>query len=134
MAEKRTFHLGVVLSITHGVLVAPRHMDDVYEILNFMTADNLFTHQLPRACDECKPHLLEQHPQLAELDDTGVGPDNWRPWLDEQVKRFGETLEVESMADGRHEYRNAVAELEEMVGKDKVITVQVERGDDAEAA
>src|SRR3990167_7087526 len=29
-----------------------------------MAGDNLFTHQLPRASDECKPYLLEQFPQL----------------------------------------------------------------------
>jgi len=29
-----------------------------------MTGDSLFTHQLPRAAEQSKPYLLEQHPQL----------------------------------------------------------------------
>ena len=63
--QTKQFHLGDVLSITTGRLVSPRHIDGVYDILNFMTGDNLFTHQLPRASDECKPYLVEQFPQLA---------------------------------------------------------------------
>ena len=63
--QTKQFHLGDVLSITTGRLVSPRHIDGVYDILNFMTGDNLFTHQLPRAFDECKPYLVAQFPQLA---------------------------------------------------------------------
>ena len=63
--QTKQFHLGDVLSITTGRLVSPRHIDGVYDILNFMTGDNLFTHQLPRASDECKPYLVAQFPQLA---------------------------------------------------------------------
>ena len=74
--KTKKFHLGDVLSITTGRLVSPRHMDGVYDILNFMTGDNLFTHQLPRASDECKPHLLAQFPQLAEVDTSGVNGKN----------------------------------------------------------
>ncbi len=63
--KTKKFHLGDVLSITTGRLVSSRHIDGVYEILNFMTDDNLFTHQLPRAMGECRPHLLRQFSQLA---------------------------------------------------------------------
>lgn len=44
----RNFHLGDILSVTTGCLLSPRRMEGVYDILNFMTADNLFTHQLGR--------------------------------------------------------------------------------------
>lgn len=49
LREGKRFHLGDVLSITTGHLLSPRHMEGVYEILNHMTGDQLFTHQLPRA-------------------------------------------------------------------------------------
>lgn len=64
----KQFHIGDVLSITHEHLVSPRHMDGVYDILNYMTGDSLFTHQLPRAGRECKEPLLAQHPELASVD------------------------------------------------------------------
>ena len=56
----RDFHIGDILSVTTGRLVSPRRMDGVYDILNFMTGDNLFTHQLPRAARECAGPLAAQ--------------------------------------------------------------------------
>lgn len=41
-------------------------MDDIYDVLNFMSADNLYTHQLPRVAEEVRPYLIEQHPFLEE--------------------------------------------------------------------
>jgi len=60
----KNFHLGDVLSVTTGRLLSPKGIGGVYEILNFMTNDNLYTHQLPRAAEECKPFLFSQFPQL----------------------------------------------------------------------
>jgi len=63
MATKQ-FDISDVLSITTGRLVSTRHMDGVYDILNYMTGESLFTHQLGRASDACKPELLRQFPIL----------------------------------------------------------------------
>jgi len=97
---EKQFHISGVLSVTTGHLVSPRHMDGIYDILNFMTGDNLFTHQLPRASDECKPYLLKQHPQLKDVDASGVTPENWPKRLDQQVARFGENLTVCPIQEG----------------------------------
>lgn len=43
-------------------------MDDVYLVMNHMTGDNLYTHQLPRALRASQASMLEQHPWLAEVD------------------------------------------------------------------
>lgn len=90
---KRQFDLGAVLSVLHGVLLCP--MGEVYKILNFMTADNLYTTQLPRASDECKPWIFRQHPQLEEVDVSDIGRDNWEEKLATLKEKYGETLEVE---------------------------------------
>lgn len=48
----KVFHLGQLLSITTSKLVSPvgsSPIQGVYEILDFLTKDSLFTHQLPRA-------------------------------------------------------------------------------------
>ncbi len=74
---EKSFHLGDILSITTGRLVSLRHIDGVYDILNFMTGDNLFTHQLPRASRECAPELKKQFPALAEITGDDVTKDNW---------------------------------------------------------
>ena len=61
------FHIGTVLSITHDRFLSPDGVGALYGILNWMTGDDLFTHQLPRAARECKPFLLAQYPQLSSV-------------------------------------------------------------------
>ena len=62
----KTFHISDVLSVTTGRLVSSRHMGGIYDILNFLTGDSLFTHQLPRALRECAPWLRSQFPSIME--------------------------------------------------------------------
>lgn len=133
----RQFHLGDILSITTGRLVSPRHMDGVYDILNWMTGDNLMTHQLPRASRECEGPLLAQHPDLAAVevpgsfgDDVQAGVDRW---LAEQVALFGETREVAPLAAADHTYIDPITELRAKMRPDaEIITVEVpEDKDDA---
>lgn len=83
----RNFHIGDILSITTGRLVSPRRMDGVYDILNYMTGDDLFTHQLIRAAEECAPALREQHPDLTDVDAGGVP---WRGTRPKMARRFGD--------------------------------------------
>lgn len=64
MTTKR-FHLGDILSITTGHLVGRTCMEGVYEILNWLTGENLFTHQLPEARQKCLASLEKQFPALA---------------------------------------------------------------------
>jgi hypothetical protein len=135
MNTKR-FHLGDVLSITTGKLVSPRHIEGVYDILNWMTGDNLFTHQLPRACRECQPHLLAQLPQLADVDASEVNAENHAAWLAEQVCKYGESFAVQPIPSGAHEHKDPITEAAEMMGgPDKVIAVtapEQEDGDDVD--
>lgn len=123
----RDFDLGDILSITTGRLVSPRHVDGVYDILNYMTGDNLFTHQLPRASRECKGPLLEQLPQLQavltplEFEDK----EHVDRWLAHYKRAYGETLPVEPLAEGQHEFRDPVMEADQMMGTRPVIVVRV---------
>ena len=111
---QKHYHLGDVLSITTGRLVSSRHIDGVYDILGFMTGEDLFTHALPRAADVCRPHLLRQYPHLSkealesdlkELDRmlAGNGSDRAQAtvvvakWLADMTAKHGEMLEVETL-------------------------------------
>lgn len=61
--EVRLFTLGQILNITTGIFCT-RDFGDVYDILNFLTQDDLYTTQLGNAKDETVPYILEQHPAL----------------------------------------------------------------------
>jgi hypothetical protein len=139
-AREREFHVSDVLSITTGLLLSTRHIDGVYDILNFMTGDKLFTHQLPRASDECKPYLQEQFPQLftpemdfavAELREmlkTKSGKKEPEKlilgWLSKltsgQYKvKCDEKLMVKAIPQNAHAVKDPMEEAAEMMGGDR---------------
>lgn len=130
MTATRTFHLGDVLTITTGALVSPRHMDGVYDILNWMTGDDLMTHQLPRASNECHGPLLAQHPDLAAVvlpesfgsRDVDQVKANVERWLAEQVARFGETREVAPLDPADHTQMDPFTEMRKVAPHAQVIT------------
>ena len=124
MSEARDFALGQVLSITTGRLCCD--IGGVYEILNYMTRDNLFTHQLPRAMRECAPWLLRQHPQLGAVDASAVTRENWQEWLLSQEARWGTTLSVHPIPQDDHTRRDPIEEAMEMFGPDRVIGLEAE--------
>lgn len=109
----KTFHLGDLLSITTQRLVANGHIGAIHELLDYMTGERLFTHQLPRAARECEPALLRQFPRLAEVHapDEFEGKEHVERWLAEQVTLFGEWFEVEPLAEQDHTRIDPVAEL-----------------------
>lgn len=122
--DRRAFHIGDVLSAYSGYLVSNRHMAGVYETLNYLTGDSLYTHALPRAMDECHGWLERLHPQLKEIDCSGLNPETLPAWLARVVAKYGETLELQPLPPEGHEFRHPVEELEAMVGKDRVIKVK----------
>jgi hypothetical protein len=123
----RSFHVGDILTVTTGRLVSPRHVDGVYDICNFMTGDNLFTHQLPRAMDECAPSLREHFPDLAavEVPEEFSGEEAVAEWLAGVVAEHGETRDVTPLAPEDHMHMNPFAELERMAPGKPVIAIEV---------
>ena len=112
----KRFDLSDVLSITTGRLVSTCGMDGVCDLLGYMTGESPFTHQLPRFWQECRPHLLRQHPQLADVTGAEVTRENWRPWLDAQRVRFGDALMIEPIPRDDHAVRHPIQELVDMIG------------------
>ena len=116
-----------MLSITTSRLCCD--MGGVYEILNHITGDNLFTHVLPRACRFAAPLLLKDHPELAVANTCLASLDRWieadkterkteciKMWLVELKMMFPEmdkAFEVKSYADSWLAL-DPLAELESM--------------------
>jgi hypothetical protein len=127
----KLFHIGDILSISTGILVSKRKMDGVYEILNWMLSDNLFTHQLPRAAEQVRPELLKQLPWLSEIEDpwwTKEGApkptyDQCMEWTTEQAIKYGTFHRLTPLSDPVH--INPLVELVEKIGSDKTIVAVV---------
>lgn len=142
----KTFHISDVLSVTTGRLVSSRHMEGVYDILNFLTRDSLYTHQLPRAMRECQPWLRVQFPALMD-DSPGMRP--MLAIMDKRVRatkqtredlgkiiaiwveelraslKLPEMLPVYEMGTEMHTHIDPIEEARAIVGDKRVITVDL---------
>lgn len=125
--------MGTKLFSTHDVMsvVTGRLMGGiggVYEVLNWMTGESLFTHQLPRVGREAVPVILAMHPHLASAieDAEQVTPENFQDWRDRWVDRFGPQIAVPTMNEDQHERIDAISELAEIVPPDRIIVVKDE--------
>jgi len=115
-----------LLSITTGVLVSPSRKDGVNEILQFLVGEPLWTHQLPRACDECAPALIQQFPLLADIAVPQFdGAAKYAEWLDEQCEKYGTYFEVSPMDPADHTSINPLAEIAMIAPKLPVIVVEI---------
>jgi len=142
----KLFHISDVLTITTGRLVSSRHIDGAYALLNFLTGDEIFTHQIPRAMRECKPWMRSMFPnlmddsngmpaRLADLDERikSVKQDSEHvgtvvaAWVEELRLSLGlpEMLPVYELGADIHTRIDPIEEAEAMLGKGRVIGVQL---------
>jgi len=149
----KTFPLAQILSITTGRLMCD--MGGVFEILNHITGDNLYTHALPRAASFARPIIGELYPELEAAWST-KNATRFDELLDCAKHHTGQTLETAikswiqwMMEPGQCELKSEyeipqfsdswmsldpVSELVGMVGKEKVMTVSVDEEPSAAAA
>jgi hypothetical protein len=125
--ETKAFHLSAVLSITTGRMVAINGMDDIYQILNFMCQDNLFTHQLPRAMKECAPYLIEKFPQLKDITCEGITRENHKEIIEALCTEHGDIFLVTTLPQHAHEYIDPMSELAEKMHPSQ--TIQISTGE-----
>lgn len=138
-----TFHIASVLSVVTGTLlthVGQDHpVDGLYEVLSFMTGEDLYTHALPRAANQCKPDIIRQHPWLGSADvkervahlramlGTPSGKANPRElilgWLSEFTMHYPEQIDLHPLPLDDRAPQDPIAEAEAMFGKDRVIVV-----------
>ena len=112
--NERTFDLGSVLTVTTGRLFT--EMDNVYDILNYLSNDNIFTHQIPRVMKAAQPYVLARYPQL-----EGVGQDvvinGWedvKTFLDSQKAVLGDSFALSPMPREMCEHIDPIEEAIEI--------------------
>ena len=120
----KTFSLGAILSVTTGILLAD--IGEVHELLDHMTGDTLFTHQLPRAGRGCEGPLREQFPSLpTEIPEL----DGWEAcaaYLAPLIAAHGERHEVQPLRSEQHTVIDPLAEM--AMNYPHVEVIQVELG------
>lgn len=114
---------GQLLSLGTGKLCCDISL--VYEALNFLTGDNIYTHVIPRAMRTCEPWVRKQHAWLATVDESKCNTETVWTWLAEIEATHGKTHEIEALPEGIWQAKDPVAELMEYmeVPRDRIITV-----------
>ena len=125
--NSKPFHISDVLSITTGAFVSADGIGGIYRILGWMTGEELFTHQLPRAQDQCQGFLREQHPHLpTEMPpqpDGGWTRETVDAWVAEVADGGPTMLDVVPLPDADRAPQDPIEELCDMVGPDRVYVV-----------
>jgi len=87
--NSKVFDLRTILTATTGMLLTKSKsktdngISRLYELLDYITDNSTYTHQLGRVSEECKPHIFKTHSHL-----NG-------PRLREEVKNLKLTLKTE---------------------------------------
>lgn len=121
----QSFKLGTVLSITTGFLLC--EVEQLYKILDFLTGQSLYTHQLPRAADFGKPHILSLYPELEGIEVPEIRTEQEVDIYIQSMleKGFKEEYELSPMTD--FVQKGPLEELIEMRGStDGIIVANVE--------
>jgi hypothetical protein len=114
-----TFPIDEILTVTTGRLVAHRGMDAVYEILNFLTGENLYTHQLVRAAPICAKFILQVYPELAKISTTDLDEllkkysdpkQAVNEWVEEIRKENRDSYELMPLPVGMYQAMNPISE------------------------
>jgi hypothetical protein len=116
--NQKVFDLGAILNITTCRLLT--NMDDIYEVLNYLTGDSIYTHQIPRVIKVARSYVLSLYPELNGIDNDVVinSFEDAKIFIDEQKQVFGEKLPLMPMskADG-YSYVDPIIEAFEMTSR-----------------
>lgn len=115
------FSIEAILTVLGSKLIC--EIGDFYKILNYMTGDNLFTHQLQRASRACAPELQKQLPWTKDISTESVTPQNVEDFSRRARATFGAEFEVKPLPPGTWESRDPISELCEM-RKEGVVIVK----------
>jgi len=120
------FDIGDLISVATGRLVSRDHISGVHRILDHLTGDVLFTHQLPAAMEAVQAGLVNQHPWLAEVvvPETVCDEATASAFVNEMAAKYGAEHVVRAVPEawGRHD---PLADLQSMLRPDQQVMVVV---------
>lgn len=113
-----------VLSTITGRLMGD--IGGVYLVLNWMTGESVYTHQIPRIGREAQAFMVAHDPRLVEAvaEAEQVNRTNYLEWRDRWIERYGPTISVPKFSNADHEAIDPMSELAEKVHPDRIVIVK----------
>lgn len=126
--ETKEFPTADVLSTVTGMLMAD--ISGVYEVLNWMTGESVFTHQIPRISREAVPVMLAMHPNLQQAIDESdqVNRKTVAHWRQIWEDRYGPTIAVPKFTIETHERTDPMSEAAQYFHPDQTIVISTGDG------
>jgi hypothetical protein len=124
----REFSTLAVASATTGRMLV-HDFGLIPKVLNYVLGEELMSHQLPAASQAAEPHLLAQHPWLADLDPP-QDLDALRQWCDALIAEHGESLAIRPASDPAWLQGHALADLIDIAAGKPIVGVVVD-GDES---
>jgi hypothetical protein len=136
---KKDFPTLAVLSVTSGrLLTQPKDasegngIDQIYEVLEWMTDDLIFTYQLWQFAVECKQWIYQWHPEIIKADEwienkliEKCEAEDVKACQTAMLAKFGETITLQKIPQGYHDFKNPIDELFEVGEKNGIKIVEV---------
>ena len=112
----RKFPIEVVLAVTTGRPgVAP--LDQVQELLSYMTGADIFMHQIPRAAEVCRQDLVRQHRWVDGVEpQRGLSRERMLRWVRGYGAEHGDELPVRVLPGGLYEPMDPIVEFTRRMG------------------
>lgn len=112
MSEIKCFPIASIFSVLTGRLLCS--VNDLQEILDFMTRAEIMMHQILRALKVYQNFLSEQYPFLKDDKFHDSDKDFVKEWVAARVERFGKELCIYRMPPGMYQIKCPVEEYMEM--------------------
>ena len=113
MENTKAFPIEVVLTLVTGKLLCS--MSQVYEALDWLLDENLFTHQLPRAKRFVEPVILNAHPYLRFIKTSHINPDNAQEEIEIIKRMYPDNIHLNKIPG--YQSMNPVQELDHILSK-----------------
>ena len=97
--DVRDFDLGIVLSITSERLLTD--FNNIFDILNYLTVDDVYLHRVPVAIDVTKEYILLQYPELEGIgcDEVLLSEEDAKEFVKKQKEIFGNSIPLSPITD-----------------------------------
>ena len=89
---------------------------NLYDILNYLSSDEIYTHQIPRVMKVAKSYVLEKYPQLDGVGKVVVinNEQDVKTFIDEQKNIYGDSFGLSPMPNEMYQHIDPIDEIIEM--------------------
>ena len=113
--EKRTFDFATMISIISGRMFTS--MEKLYDALNFLTQETIYTHQIPKILPPSAKHILKTYPELEDIGKDVIinSEEEAERFIKSLSQIFGNEFTLEPMSDEEYSHTDPFEDLKDLI-------------------